>query len=196
MTKVTLLGPLALAALLVGCQPKIGDSCSQSTDCSIRGDRTCDTSQPGGYCTVQSCRTGCPDNAACVAFGTAVPGCAYDDWHAPARSTRSLCLRACTAPAPDPDAGDAGTAPPRGDCRFGYVCVDPRTAPWRGRPLDDGPIRKVCVPADLYGASSVAPNADTEPPVCKATTPDVPPITVDASTSDAGDVDAADASGD
>jgi hypothetical protein len=75
------------------------------------------------------------------------------------------------------------------------VCVDPRTAPWRGRPLDDGPIRKVCVPRSFL-VSENAPTADTEPPVCKATTPDVPPISVDASVPDAGDTDAADASGD
>lgn len=146
---------------------------------------------------MQSCRTGCPDNAACVAFGTAVPGCAYDDWHAPARSTRSLCLRACNAPDVSP--------PVPGDCgRAGYVCVDPRTAPWRGRPLDDGPIRKVCVPLALSdpnlapagGVSEAgAPTAGTEPPVCKATTPDVPPISVDASPPDAG-ADATDASAD
>lgn len=179
----------ALAATLAGCQPKIGDGCSISTDCSIRGDRVCDTSQPGGYCTVQQCRTGCPDNAACVAFGTAVYGCAYDDWHAPARSTRSLCLRTCNAP---------DTSPPgQGDCgRPGFVCVDPRTAPWRGRPLDDGPIRKVCVPQQLVALDGGAPTADTEPPVCKATTPDVPPIVVDASTEDSGDAGAADAASD
>lgn len=177
----------ALAGSLLGCQPKIGDGCTISTDCSIRGDRTCDTSQPGGYCTVQSCRTGCPDNAACVAFGTAVPGCAYDDWHAPARSTRSLCLRACNVPDPSYPQGDCG--------RGGYVCVDPRTAPWRGRPLDDGPIRKVCVPVgDVPEAG--APTVSTEPPVCKATTPDVPPISVDASPPDAGGADATDASTD
>ncbi|HVZ31431.1 MAG TPA: hypothetical protein VG963_03350, partial [Polyangiaceae bacterium] len=25
------------------CQPKIGDSCTSASDCSVQGDRTCDT---------------------------------------------------------------------------------------------------------------------------------------------------------
>ena len=38
-----------------GCKPKIGEDCATSTDCSISGDRLCDVTQPGGYCTVFNC---------------------------------------------------------------------------------------------------------------------------------------------
>src|SRR5690242_10057186 len=52
-----------------GCSPKIGDKCSVSTDCSQVGDRLCDPTQPGGYCTIFNCEPDrCPDEAVCVAF--------------------------------------------------------------------------------------------------------------------------------
>lgn len=78
---------LALAALpVVGCTKVIGDSCSLSSDCSLQGDRACDTSQPDGYCTVAACDpNGCPDDALCIAFNA----------HA-SRITRRYCMAACT----------------------------------------------------------------------------------------------------
>src|SRR5258705_13828561 len=55
------------ASLAVGCSPKIGDKCSVSTDCSVQGDRLCDPTQPGGYCTVFNCEPDrCPDESVCV----------------------------------------------------------------------------------------------------------------------------------
>ncbi len=59
----------AVAAL--GCGKEIGDDCSVSSDCSPNGDRTCDVSSPGGYCTIQGCDFDtCPEEAACVRFFT------------------------------------------------------------------------------------------------------------------------------
>src|SRR5688572_14103829 len=64
-----LLGALMLALAAAGCLPKIGDPCSSSLDCSQRGERLCDNTQPQGYCTIYNCEPDeCPDNAACVAF--------------------------------------------------------------------------------------------------------------------------------
>ena len=61
------LAALALAPVL-GCTPNIGNKCSLSTDCSQLGDRLCDTTQPGGYCTVFNCEPDQCPNAICVAF--------------------------------------------------------------------------------------------------------------------------------
>lgn len=58
-----------VASLLVaaGCAPAIGDPCQTALDCSITGDRVCDTAQTGGACTVFGCEEGtCPDEAVCV----------------------------------------------------------------------------------------------------------------------------------
>ncbi|MBU1068584.1 hypothetical protein KJ975_03355 [Myxococcota bacterium] len=58
-----------LAATTMACDAVIGDSCSANVDCSSSGNRLCDTSMPGGYCTVEGCSAGsCPDGAVCVAF--------------------------------------------------------------------------------------------------------------------------------
>ena len=46
---------VATASVLAGCSAEIGDDCSNSTDCSSTGDRLCDTTQPGGYCTLFNC---------------------------------------------------------------------------------------------------------------------------------------------
>jgi hypothetical protein len=65
---------LLLTALAVaGCSSGIGGGCTTNVDCSRLGDRSCDTSAPGGYCTVEGCAdsTTCPDNSVCVRFLTA-----------------------------------------------------------------------------------------------------------------------------
>jgi len=52
-----------------GCGHNIGDGCSINTDCSTNNDRTCDLSQPGGYCTIEGCdQSSCPSDSACVRF--------------------------------------------------------------------------------------------------------------------------------
>lgn len=178
----------------LGCQPKIGDGCNLSNDCSIRGDRVCDTSQPGGYCTILGCLgNACPAGSTCVAIDPEVPGCAYDDRRSPSRSTRSLCMAVCNLDA---------------DCRFGYRCQDIRNSPWRARPLDDGPFRRVCVVGNVIDETQMMTNADSgEALVCKPGGPDVPPIVLpeagadagadaSADAADAGDLEAGDASSD
>lgn len=59
---------MSLAAL-GACAPKFGDGCHSATDCSANGDRMCDRSQPGGYCTIMNCEPdGCSDEGTCVRF--------------------------------------------------------------------------------------------------------------------------------
>ena len=126
---------LLVALFSFGCQRVIGDECTLSTDCSQRGDRQCDTSQPGGYCTIQGCRkNSCPDEGICVTFRAQVPGCDYDD-RSGARLGRSYCVKYCEADT---------------ECRAGYICRDPREDPWQGRVLDTSQGRRGClVPASL-----------------------------------------------
>jgi hypothetical protein len=83
------------SAWLTGCTPVIGDSCVLSTDCASDGTRVCDTSEPGGYCTVLNC-TGnalgavCPDYAVCIDFQPNVPGCPANV-RSPSRTSYSEC---------------------------------------------------------------------------------------------------------
>ena len=169
-----LLASLALfvggAGLLGGCKPSIGDQCVLSTDCSTRGDRLCDTSQVGGYCTQFNCfKNSCPDEAACVLFNSAIPGCGYDDRAGGygSRAARAFCVAMCTKDS---------------DCRGGYICADPRSPPWNGLITDDDQSKRTClvVPTD-YDGDAGSKLYTPKPPanVCSPVAPDVP--TIDAS---------------
>jgi hypothetical protein len=156
--RALLLGVLAaLAFSAVGCTPNIGDKCELSTDCSIRGDRLCDTSQPGGYCTIFNCKTdSCPDYAACVLFQAAVQGCGYDD-RSFSRTGRSFCMAQCHSDS---------------DCRDGYMCTDPRQPPWSALIIDDDQSQRVCIVRPDDGV--VGPNASVatvDAAVCSPSAP-------------------------
>jgi hypothetical protein len=79
---------LLIGAILLGsaaCAPKLGDGCKRPQECSVNGDRTCDQSQPGGYCTIPDCSSGsCPDDGVCVRFQPDEP-----------RLARSWCMASC-----------------------------------------------------------------------------------------------------
>jgi hypothetical protein len=132
----------AAAALTAGCAPKIGDKCTVSTDCSVNGDRLCDSTQPSGYCTVFNCEpNACPDDSLCVEFTE--PTCT-----SPAESdrfTRTFCMASCTAD---------------GDCRAGYTCLDITHDPER-MVVDINPSsRRICTvppPAPPPMASTMQP---------------------------------------
>lgn len=127
---------LAAPVWLFACQPKIGDECVGSVDCSQQGDRLCDTSQPDGYCTAFNCEPDkCPDDSVCVGFGLVLdPACVQTSvdprWP---RFERTFCLAACEE---------------NGDCRDGYVCLPPPDR--RAASIDvDNELAdsKVCFPA-------------------------------------------------
>jgi len=156
------LSTLALAAFVLGCTPQIGDRCNASTDCSTRGDRLCDTSQPGGYCTVLNCRGGsCADESVCVLFGSAVPGCGYDDRSGTfgSRVARSFCMAPCGSAA---------------DCRDGYVCADPRSYPWNAVVLENDQSRRTCLPTPREGLDAGSDVGTAL--VCGPASPPIPPI--------------------
>jgi len=87
---------LLCAQGLAACKSKVGDGCKSNTDCSPDGDRICDPSQPGGYCTIPDCQPDtCPEGATCVQF--------WDGAHA-----RTWCMKRCSG---------------NGGCRGGYYCA-------------------------------------------------------------------------
>jgi hypothetical protein len=114
---------MPLVTLLCACGAEIGDDCSTNVDCSQNGDRICDKSLPGGYCTVEGCDEGtCPEEAICVRFFpvnglvhtcldagdcTVDDVCLSDGFCAARLSERRFCMRACGQDY---------------QCRDGYVC--------------------------------------------------------------------------
>lgn len=73
MSRYRRLPPALLFALLlapqIGCDEQIEDSCEFNVDCSAQGERLCDLSSPGGYCTIENCTAqACPEESRCIAF--------------------------------------------------------------------------------------------------------------------------------
>jgi hypothetical protein len=152
---LVLLAFLALAA--VGCTPKIGDKCALSTDCDVSGGRVCDTSEPGGYCTELNCTNGsCPDDAVCVVFQSAVPGCTYNDYQSPSRTGRSFCMKSCSSDS---------------KCRQsdGYVCRYPTGFPWNAAILDNDQNQRVCI---IPGGDLANASLDEDAAICSSPLPE------------------------
>ncbi len=150
-----------------GCKPKIGDACSLSTDCSAQGDRLCDTTAPGGYCTAFNCEPGrCAEEASCVAFSRQ-PDASCKDPQRWLRFQRTFCMRTCGG-------GD--------ECRAGYVCVGGAELEkgWDAQVVDQDTSKSVCV------AAFSAPDSPTSAPaVCQAA-PSNPPQLEQIPVSDLG----------
>jgi hypothetical protein len=134
-TRAALVLPLAvfLAVLAgVGCKREIGDECTTAADCNPNGTRSCDATQPGGYCTIQGCdETSCPEEAACIRYfpaqyltkacdtspdpadPAATSGCAADEVCleegrcAPLSTELRYCVKTCSS---------------NEDCRSAYEC--------------------------------------------------------------------------
>ena len=87
-----------IGALFTGCAPQLGDGCHTDTECSATGDRFCDRSAPGGYCTKVNCEPkSCGGQGVCVRFKPGQP-----------RLASSWCMAKCGS---------------TGDCdRDDYVC--------------------------------------------------------------------------
>jgi hypothetical protein len=165
---------LALLAGIAACKPEIGDKCVVSTDCSANGDRLCDTSQPGGYCTQLNCGpNSCPDQGSCVLFGSSIPGCGFDDRSSPtgSRVSRSFCMAMCET---------------NGDCRSGYVCAAPTTFPWNAVILDDDQAKKSCLPVPFEGQDAAVVTQASGAPVCSSAAVDAGHIEASAPSIDAG----------
>ncbi|HEY1695402.1 MAG TPA: hypothetical protein VGL81_28850 [Polyangiaceae bacterium] len=175
------LGLLGLLGAVTGCKAHIGSPCVLNTDCSTTGTLVCDNSQPYGYCTYFNCVPDtCQNEAACVAFAPAIPGCAYNDYNSPQRTARTMCLEQCHKDS---------------DCREdeGYVCADPRQPPWNGVIVDDDQQQLVCVQKpDYLDGGAIASYVDAA--VCQTTGPVVPAI--DAGVTYFGTVDGGDAGAD
>ncbi len=148
---------VALSALAaVGCKPEIGDECTVSSDCSAAGDRLCDNTQPGGYCTIFNCEPGtCPEEAICVGFNSSistVPACINPQRRS--RYDETYCVRNC-------EEDD--------DCRGGYACVDlanPALNPGRAVVVENGTVdARVCLVP--YSVAPVPPDRSSE--VCTGT---------------------------
>lgn len=129
MPRFLLAPALLLCALLAACGDEIGDECSLSSDCSQAGDRFCDNTQPGGYCTVVGCDYDtCPEESVCVRFFTGgfanrtcdytnedvstdmcAPSelCSINGYCVPAQSEARYCMKACSS---------------NDDCRGDYEC--------------------------------------------------------------------------
>ena len=129
--RVTLLGLLGLLGVvtfgLSACGKNIGDQCRVNNDCYTEDNtRSCDISQPGGYCTVDGCdERSCPKEGTCIRFfprmfldqpcdPAAADSCPADQvclptekLCAPRSGERRYCAFKC---------GDSG------DCRGGYEC--------------------------------------------------------------------------
>ena len=101
--------------------------CRPTARATVRG--FCDTSEPGGYCTVLNC-TGnnlgsvCPDNAICVLFNPNVPGCPFSA-RSPSRISESQCRNTCST---------------NSDCRTDYICALPSAPPWSAENPRPGPV--------------------------------------------------------
>lgn len=124
-----------LLTLSVACQPRIGDDCRVNQDCSGERQRLCDTSQPGGYCTLSNCSaTSCPDGEAiCVMFNSSassVPVC--DNPGKLASSALAFCMMTCSEDK---------------DCRAGYLCTDVAgDDPWGALVVQENPpSTKICI---------------------------------------------------
>jgi hypothetical protein len=95
----------------------IGDGCGSSVDCSVTGERQCDLSQPGGYCTIFACDADtCPEGA-CV------------EWRfVPSRTAETWCMKTCD------NTGDCG--------RREYSCVLPENITQSGGLSEDLPLEE------------------------------------------------------
>jgi hypothetical protein len=154
-----LLAAVSLALFVaagMACSRKIGDSCTTSTDCDpTGGTRTCDLSQPGGYCILEGCDArSCPSDSVCVRFFPDVLLLAD-----PPKCDPSLVVSGC---APDEVCLDEGICARQswekrdcvqscgsdGDCRGGYSCRPTGTcgSGSMALTLDEGAMPRYCSP--------------------------------------------------
>jgi len=134
---------LLVASAVAGCKKQIGDDCTTAADCNPNGSRSCDQTQPGGYCTIQGCdETSCPSEAVCMRFfpaqfltkpcephpdgGTSQADAGPDagpDAGVPLCNADEVCLNAgLCAPLSTELRYCVKSCASDGDCRDGYEC--------------------------------------------------------------------------
>jgi len=139
------IGILACGALSA-CGRNIGDDCQLNTDCSANGDRTCDLSQPGGYCTIEGCdENSCPSDSACVRLFPAQflqtrcdPACEDND-------PTSTPMMTCNSPGPSVPTQCPTAVGKRDDCATDQLCIPVPDIP-DPDPADDPPLGGACAP--------------------------------------------------
>lgn len=131
--KPTLTLVMMCAVLMASaCARTIGDDCTTNVQCSALGDRFCDLSSPGGYCTVEGCdSTSCPDSSACVRFFSLKKGNATCD---AGRIVRTDCSGGdCCKP------GDPGC------CKLGERCLCNEAGCQKGYCASENTERRFCM---------------------------------------------------
>ena len=144
---------IAVAATAAGgCRREIGDECTTAADCNPNGTRSCDNTQPGGYCTIQGCdETSCPSEGFCLRYFPAkyltkwcdptneiVTGCAAEEicldegLCAPRSTELRYCVKGCSS---------------NDDCRGGYECRLAGTRGSKALITDPKVMPKFCAPA-------------------------------------------------
>ncbi len=140
------LAATTLVVALAGCGHFIGDPCNSNVDCSPAGDRFCDKSALGGYCTIEGCDVNtCPDFEPCIRFFTPVCTNVCDPTQPQSCAADSRCIAdvdvdgGLSSRCSMPDGGASspiGHCAPEtserrwcqhhcandGDCRPGFVC--------------------------------------------------------------------------
>ena len=157
-----------VAIFAIGCSHNIGDSCTSNADCSPIGNRFCDKSAPGGYCTLEGCDVNvCPSESACIRFFTLLPDrpCTFVKDHPNGRSdcaANERCLRDDPVSGSETESIPAHCAPESSerrwcqlrcqsdrDCRPGYQCRATETMGAESVPTLDmslGSSVKFCAP--------------------------------------------------
>jgi len=137
------------AVSAASCGREIGDECTTAADCNPNGSRSCDVSQPGGYCTIMGCdEKSCPVEAVCIRYFPAEfltlscnpccedrvadpedpkrpPGCDAESCPSGALdqcTADEICLERVCAPRSTERRFCAKSCSSNDDCRGGYEC--------------------------------------------------------------------------
>ena len=170
---------VAVASGLAGCGHKIGDACTNSADCDPSGgNRTCDISQPGGYCIIEGCDArSCPEDSVCMRFfpepSLLDPAKVCDPAAACSGPISGLCCdvdEKCLPDAKNPGQGACArtslekracvqSCGSDGDCRGGYLCRASATCGTLALTLDPAATPKFCapIPSATDGSLSLCP---------------------------------------
>lgn len=135
------------------CSRKIGDACTTSADCDpTTGTRSCDLSQPGGYCVIDGCDArSCPEDSFCLRFFPqgltkkacpAAPDLCDADEECVGTDADAVCVRRSLEKRVCVQVCSADN-----DCRGGYTCAPTRQDGTVPLTLNPAAMPKYCRPA-------------------------------------------------